>query len=269
MVLTGIPHGATDHLVFQQLFPHLSPVNFWLRFLGQYLGLIGLYAILWWWMPLLSLGLFLGFSFYHFGQSELFFLPISENSWLKKGLYLCWGGCMLLLMLFSHLEESLLILQNLSQVSWLREEILVNWLPVLIGVMGGFTLLGMIYLGIRYPRIQRDLLLEFGLSLLLIGLVQATSLLLAFAIYFGLWHAGKTIWMEIMMFRREKKDFSIGQWVKAALPFSLISFSGIGGLLLISQWEGLPLSPVLLFFIMISLLTLPHMNLLGALYNKV
>ncbi|MEM9984167.1 MAG: Brp/Blh family beta-carotene 15,15'-dioxygenase, partial [Bacteroidota bacterium] len=57
------------------------------------------------------------------------------------------------------------------------------------------------------------------------------------------------------------KDF-----FRAALPFSLISFAGIGLLLGAAFWMGELISPYLLFFMAISVLTLPHMVFMQGFY---
>ena len=75
--------------------------------------------------------------------------------------------------------------------------------------------------------------------------------------------------MEIQAFDSEQYQFDLKDWIKAAIPFSLMSLFGIGLLLWVAAWEGLPFHPVLLFFIAVSMLTLPHINLVGSLYGKV
>jgi len=102
MVLTGIPHGATDHVVHQYVSGEGNEndntarkekgYRQYGRFLLVYLGIIAAYSLLWFWLPKLCLAIFLLMSFYHFGQSQLYYLKLAEKSLLKIMLYLSWGA---------------------------------------------------------------------------------------------------------------------------------------------------------------------------------
>ena len=86
-------------------------------------------------------------------------------------------------------------------------------------------------------------------------------------IYFALWHSLSSINWEIKVFRLEQAQFSWRDFVKHAWPFSLISFVGIAILLAAGSFLSTLISPFLLFFIAISVLTLPHMVYMQQFYS--
>jgi Brp/Blh family beta-carotene 15,15'-monooxygenase len=70
MFVLGIPHGAGDHLVVKKWREaHGMPFSI-LRFMGMYLGVMVLYALLWYFLPALSFILFILISVFHFGDLE-------------------------------------------------------------------------------------------------------------------------------------------------------------------------------------------------------
>ncbi|WKN32708.1 Brp/Blh family beta-carotene 15,15'-dioxygenase [Porifericola rhodea] len=55
MVVTGIPHGAVNHVVYQEVEKNKQASTNYLRFFMVYLGIILLYALLWYLLPQLCL----------------------------------------------------------------------------------------------------------------------------------------------------------------------------------------------------------------------
>ncbi|MEL6852120.1 MAG: Brp/Blh family beta-carotene 15,15'-dioxygenase [Bacteroidota bacterium] len=266
MLLTGIPHGATDHLLYWQHQRSQGKSPSWKSFLIQYLLQIILYALLWWWLPGLSLVLFLLFSFYHFGQSELYYLDLPESSWLKKSLYLLWGGLIMGIILLSQPAETLPYLEAMLPSGLLEIEMWRGWyLPICLS-LGGMWLGGMGWIWLKGKINTSSLLWEVGISLLLALALHVSTLWIAFGLYFGIWHATKSIRTEIAYLPAE---INLSRWIRAAWPFTLLSLVGLG--LLVGAWFlwGQNLHPVLLFFAGISVLTLPHMSVLEHVYRGV
>ena len=71
LLLTGIPHGAMDHLLYLKQHPGGNIFYKWLRFLSFYLGYALLYGILWIINSELAILFFIGISAYHFGEMDL------------------------------------------------------------------------------------------------------------------------------------------------------------------------------------------------------
>lgn len=266
MLITGIPHGATDHLIFWHKQKQAGKSTAWIHFLGPYLLQIALYALLWWLFPALSLLIFLLLSFYHFGQSQLYYLALPEGHLFKKTLYLLWGAGIMGVLLLAHRTETLMYIEEVidsrqvafvSKIGW-------EWMIAIWALWLG----GMLIAWQRQYLVRIELLREILVSALLVGCMIVCSLWVAFGLYFGLWHATKTIRTEIQMLDESSEaSFSVREWMRQALPFSLLSFFGIALLGAIWWFWGGNWHPVFLFFVAVSVLTLPHMLTLEHLYK--
>jgi uncharacterized membrane protein YesL len=95
----------------------------------------------------------------------------------------------------------------------------------------------------------------------------------SFAIYFALWHSLQTIEQEIKVFdihfkKHSERKYSWKNYVKDAFPFSLISFLGIGMILIgLSFFEFDTSNLLFVFFVLISILTAPHALLIENIYE--
>lgn len=280
MVLTGIPHGAVDHVVYQyvenngvsdkaentdktlQSSSKVKKAKLG-RFFLVYMGIIAAYSILWLLLPKICLAIFLLMSFFHFGQSQLYYLDMPEQNILKITLYLCWGALIIGGIVFFNYEASAEVLEGIIALPELLSRDSALNLLILLGV---FTLTGLIFAFFRRSLSTSQLLFEvFSLGLLL-GLFYLAPLLIAFAIYFGLWHSLKAIQAELRHFGEEHQ--SLGWFYRQAWPFSLLSFVGIGILILAASQLESYISPYMLFFIAISVLTMPHMYYMQKLYQR-
>jgi Brp/Blh family beta-carotene 15,15'-monooxygenase len=280
MVLTGIPHGAVDHVVYQYVEHNQRPKTVGVtnqslesgsklkkaqlgRFFLVYLGIIAAYSILWILLPKLCLAIFLLMSFYHFGQSQLYYLEMSEQNILKITLYVCWGALIIGGIVFFNYEASAEVLAGILALPELLSRDSAFNLLILLGI---FTLTGLIFAYFLKSFSASQLLFEvFSLGLLL-GLFYLAPLLIAFAIYFGLWHSLKAIQAELRHF--DEAQQSLGWFYRQAWPFSLLSFIGIGILILAASQLEAYISPYMLFFIAISVLTMPHMYYMQRLYQR-
>lgn len=265
MVGTGIPHGATDHVIDRFHRQQQQGSFSWVTFLLTYLGAMVLYGLAWYILPQLSLAIFILISAYHFGQSQFMFVRLNENHWIKQISYVSWGLLILGGIIGFHAAESNEVLAALwAQSQYVRWEAYFPTLMVVSGVLWLGTMVWFWRQGCINGR-------ELGLEILHVGILLAicatTSLLVSFAIYFGLWHALASISHEIRIFRTTQPGFDLRSFVRQALPFSLLSFVGIGLLLWLGQWLGGYFSPYLLFFIAISTLTLPHMVYMQGFYQ--
>jgi len=266
MLTTGIPHGATDHIVYQFEAKKNGQKPSWLIFLGTYIGAMILYSLFWYWLPMVSLAIFLLISAFHFGQSQFLFMKWKEVHPVKIILYVSWGLMILLGIIGFHMEESLAILSTLFGDSMI--EITYDMVSRTVISLGMIWFASMMVSLLHEKISSRAFFFELMNVALLLALSSFTSLLFSFAMYFGLWHSLASISHEIQIIRQEDPAFSWQKFFKSALPFSLLSFVGIGILLLVGQWLNAYVSPYLLFFIAISTLTLPHMLFMQRLYHR-
>ena len=263
MLLTGIPHGATDHCIDAYNCNNQGRRYSLGRFLLNYLIAVSVYASLWYLFPIVSLVIFLLISCYHFGQSQLeYFFPSSVPTKIQKLLYTLWGATVLGgIILFNAAESEALLVHLFPQIN------LSTWNMGRVGLLAIGTGIGMAYWGAWGERQFWKWAWEMGNLLILLSLSYYSNLLISFAVYFGLWHSLASIRNEIAIFRQSNPRFSWAQFCRLALPLSFISILGIGLLLGGMYWIAPDFSPYLLFFIAIAALTLPHMIYMERFYQ--
>lgn len=105
-------------------------------------------------------------------------------------------------------------------------------------------------------------------SLLLILFLLVAGPLIGFAIYFALWHSAGHINEMREFFKDRGKSLSVGRFYKKAIPFTVISIVGLALLLFINVQLNLENQFLSLMFILISVLTLPHMLIVEKMYDE-
>ena len=269
LVITGIPHGAIDHVIFQQQNKSGGKANnIWKSFFLPYLLFIGMTLIFWLLVPVFMFWIFLLVSAYHFGQSQLYHLRLSEKDWLKKGLYLLWGVSFLSGLWIFNWQAEREIIQTIFNWPMLEGGILYQSVKVIaiastLLVIAGYIFCFQIKILTLYMALQ-----ETAVMVILFFLVKFTSLYIAFALYFGLWHAARVMFTEYRFLSEARQaSLSAGAFIKAFIPFSLLSFAGIGLLLGLASLLQATISTFLLFLIFISALTMPHALVMHSMYK--
>lgn len=263
IALTGIPHGALDHIVASANTLKLGKRFHFGKFLLKYLIAILLYAICWIYVPAWSLLFFLIISAWHFGETDI---PNFNDQWLWNINRMLWGSFVLLLILLTHQEETTTILMRITSDS--------------VGVKTIWTLL---------CKNQITVLTTIGLPVFLLSTLNALKhkekfsftcfanltiillisiylpLLPAFAIYFGGWHAIRSFELIFHFLTTQKshqKMNIIGMWLRtmpmtvlAAMFFIIASYT----------WSTLGIStdPLPVVFIFLSVITLPHLDVMN------
>lgn len=263
IMVLGIPHGATDHVIYNVIKKKSIDPATTFSFLAQYLGIIGLYVILWYFFPLLSLVLFIGISAYHFGETQFEYLGL--NSFLTHLLYVSWGLLILGTLLGVHIIEVTALLQPLTGYPELYSWLAMYQTPLVLSLLS-LTLFTLFF----NRRVSRDtsfLLKEIGELIILAVLFFNSSLLIGFAMFFAFWHSRDAVMIQVREFRALHPAFSLREFMRLALPFTLLSALGIALLLVVFNYFSTPIPEVTLFFVMISLLTMPHMFIIARFYR--
>ena len=262
ILVIGLPHGATDHLLFRQLAREKGKPVSMVRFYIVYVGLVLAYGVLWALLPLPALILFLLVSVYHFGQSNWNYL--APRAWV---MHLSWGAFVLFVPVVWHFDESREILKTM-----LRQELPEISQGIRTAVVAGLFLLNQ---GLIIQKTARKALGTWGGILesvnlwILLGMFLALPLLLGFSIYFAGWHALSSSLDQIAFFRRDRIGFGVRQYIRAAAPYTLMALVGLG--LLYVAWSNMApgvLEPGLLFMF-IAAVTLPHILLIDQVYGGV
>jgi len=264
MLVLGLPHGATDHGLFLAL-PQVQWKVKWNNFYLVYVLVLGAYGLLWLLMPLVAFGLFLLLSVYHFGQSNWADIQY-PNVWLSRIHFVLWGAGILFTPILLHFGEAADIVAAMT--GFLVEPLsaaAVNQSIIWFSAINLSLILALAATGFLTKRRCAKEIMGYGL---LMALFFTNSLLLGFTVYFVFWHSLGSIRDQLHFFQNRLPDASrkqlfveIGVVVFGALAFCLIVWFGPG--------PEAALQPAIIgrVFILISILTLPHMILVEQLYQ--
>ncbi|MFT4757269.1 MAG: Brp/Blh family beta-carotene 15,15'-monooxygenase, partial [Vicingaceae bacterium] len=227
----GLAHGALDHLTSQKVINSKQLFYFVISYLSK--GI--LFALVWWVSSDIALALFILFSAWHFGQADF-------KEWsLKQGWQsFLWGGVVLMMILFFHVEEFTSILQQIPNLSSSK---LLAIIPDWVGL---FLQLLTISCGLFLALLNKSRYLL--LSLIYLLMASELSLLMAFGIYFVGQHS-MSGWKHLSIGLNKS---SSTMWLNA-LPFTL------GGAFIIFCFLFFTADNYIgIFFIILSCLSLPH-----------
>ena len=264
VVITGIPHGAVDHIVAVQLYGLSSSWRDQARFYGSYLAMMAAYGLLWLFIPAWCLGAFLIMTMYHFGQADLAYwsLPSVADrlAYLSRGLLLIG----LPIAAFPGVVDPIFVaIADVRVTDW--PYVATHGSVVCAVLVGQHVLaLGLMLLARRPEGWPREFLTTAALS----ALFFTVHPLVAFAVYFGLWHSLGHILELIRFFNRTGEPTSLPGFYRKAALYTIVSFVGLGGLYAVTQSFGLQDRMIALLFILISVMTLPHMIIVERLYQQ-
>lgn len=264
IVMVGIPHGALDHLIAANVYEQGNSLKDHLLFYGWYLILMVLIASLWFIYPTAGLILFLVISILHFGQADIegFYhadQSVESRTLLLNSASVSRGLLIIGLILTAYPDQVIPILSAaLGEEAWF-----LNWLNASYSSLNEWILIQfvmVVLLVLWKGNLSTQMKIRFTVdSLLIVALFSLVSPLLGFAIYFALWHSIGHIGEITHYFKEMNEPLSLTGFYLKALPFSIVSFVGLGILLWITQSFSLENQIISLTFVLISVLTLPHM----------
>jgi Brp/Blh family beta-carotene 15,15'-monooxygenase len=266
VIATGIPHGAVDHLVAAPLYDLSFTWADQAKFYGAYLGLMGLYGALWPVVPAWCLGFFLVMTMYHFGQADLAYWHLPPVP--ARLLYLSRGLFLIGLPVVAFPDVVAPIFEAIGGVDVLDWGVATSYqTTALFGLVGQHALLaagGALYYGVPTWKAGRE-----GLNVVVLApLFLWVHPLAAFAVYFGLWHSLGHILELLRFFRAQGRSMGIGGFYRKAALFTVLSFVLLGALYAGLRAIGDRLEMIALLFILIAVMTLPHMIIVERLYQK-
>ncbi|WP_340152833.1 Brp/Blh family beta-carotene 15,15'-dioxygenase [uncultured Marivirga sp.] len=263
--LLGIPHGAIDHILLRK---KKQSTKQQIQFYAFYLGLIGAYVITWIVFPYFSLVVFFLISFFHFGQSQFSDVKIEESSKGKKLLYLSWGGSIISGLFYHHYDRLIEFFLETSHFNQTATIITPTSLSYFFVITSIATFILMAYLLLFKVNSKNRFFSEIGVFLLLHLAFYTLPPLLAFALYFAIWHSLKVLYEEYKYLGTKRKKFKFNHFIKELLPFTLMSVAGVLILLFAFSYFQFSISPFFLTIIFLSVLTLPHSVVMDNWYKK-
>jgi len=265
ILLLGIPHGAADQLVSQQTSLNKGRDFSKARFFSEYMGRLLLFGLLLYFFPLTANALFLLFSAYHFGETDI--NEYRSDRVTQKLMALADGTLVIAVILLTHLDEvkPIYLFSHAVDHSLINTEWFKNIQVILISVAGiAFcTLLITHHLSVRTS--QRYFVLYMMQLLALLFIISQLPLLLAFAFYFVAWHSVLSI-HHIITYLKEGCLFSTGSIIWQLVKNTLIVYTAISFLAVLSYllFQESDLSGFL--FVALAMLTAPHLPVMQQMY---
>mgnify|MGYP006440496607 FL=1 len=267
VVLTGIPHGAVDHIVAAKLYGLSSTWRDQARFYGGYLALMALYGALWFVVPAWCLWAFLLMTMYHFGQADLAYWELPPVR--ARLVYVSRGLLLIGLPIAAHpliVDPIFDAIAGVRPLHWsLLAEHSTAVLTALVAqhlvVLGGVA-------SSPDTAVPTNGWREAINVVVLSALFLVVHPLVAFAVYFGLWHSLGHILELLRFFAQRDEPTSLPGFYRKAALYTVVSFAGLGALYAATQSFGLQDQMVALLFILISVMTLPHMIVVERLYQE-
>lgn len=264
VLVLGIPHGAIDHIMAAEIFNLKKTLKDHLLFYSSYLLIMLFVGALWIFFPVVGMIFFLIISIYHFGQADIEEFITGRRS-VRHLYYIARGGLIIGLIVFAKPDVTYPIMAEATRVNIESFSVLMpDPLAVMIGT---FTLYFLIIISaILISHIEKPVKILTD-SILLVLVLILTGPLIGFAIYFALWHSIGHIHEMQEYFKTKGKNLSLSSFYKKATPFTLVSIVGLVILVGIQNAFGLEEQFLSLMFILISVLTLPHMVIVDKMYR--
>ena len=254
----GMVHGSNDIMIVDKLSKKTNSSFF--KILLTYLFVVTAAIIIFYFIPLLALALFILFSAYHFGEQHWEDVLSNLSLAPQKIFFFCYG-LLVLYMVFSF---------NIEAVIEIVYEITALKLKNIYALQVTLTLLIILFLitvyAINKKLIHIKSVLKEVFSLLVFAIIfNSSSLIWGFTIYFIFWHSIPSLLDQIKFIYGDLKKKSVLKYIKAALPYWLVSLFGIAVLFLIFKDEKHFHS---LFFAFIAAVTFPHAIVMLTMFSK-
>ncbi|MGC8750102.1 Brp/Blh family beta-carotene 15,15'-dioxygenase [Hydrotalea sp.] len=252
IVMAGIPHGSLDHKLAQHRNKNLKL----LFYILGYVAAAVFFLVVWLWFPGWAFLLFLLLTAWHFGETDIaslgfhktspvlvFVYGTALTSWLllqEPATLLYWTG------IITHNSKV-----ALTAVQW------ITGIPVLIW----FGIVAVIV--IFNPNVTLFTWPQRLLFLLFLYLVSKTSLLIGFILYFSGWHSiSAMLHVHHAVFSRS----GFKTMLKQALPYTAAAVLFLFAIAWLSDGTWLSNHALPALFVLLSILTLPHMTEMHKLY---
>lgn len=250
LCVIGIPHGANDYLYRNDQ----SNVGL-IKFLIRYIGIMALYLLAWWLLPVFALAIFFIISLHHFGQSNF------ENQQVWHIPSLLWGIWILLLPVLLHYNEAILIFKSMVSFNVYEGDLVSQRIKLEIWQVLIMLIFSVIYIASLFFYERRNII-PYTIQFVLVTIwFTLTPLLFGFIIVFCLWHSIQSLQHQASYFK-EVFSKSTRAFLYAMLPFSVIALFFFCMYVVLFDFN------ISLSFVLLSLISLPHVIVMHQLYNN-
>ena len=258
MILTvGILHGSNDIMLINHSLKSNTNISSFTIFI-IYVSMVGLVAILFYFVPFVALSLFVIFSSYHFGEQHFISKSNSKNSFLS--LYYTSYGMLIFSMIFLNSTKEVIVIVNEITNVFITQDFLKTLLysSVILTIILSFAMH-------HKKLITFNFFEEIILIILLSVIFNIASLIAGFAIYFIIWHSIPSLRDQIIELHSEFNKKNLLLYLKNSALYWLISVVSLFILYYIVNDEKLFIS---LFFSFLSAITFPHVLVMFNLFKN-
>ena len=267
IVVIGIPHGAADLLVATQNAGHEKKPFTKPVFFINYLGRLFLFAAVLWLFPIVGILLFIIFSAYHFGETDLCHFKI--NTIPGKLFVISYGLVILGIILLHHYEEVKPVLLLLDP--GLKHAVFTAWLEkyryTILSFSGLFFFISTFFYFLTAAANRHShekFLVQFALILVVL---YNLPLVLGFTFYFIVWHSVLSL-SNIIIYLRKDNLLQASSIAKQISIYSILAMAGIALFGLPGFMFSNRDTMILYIFLGLAVLTAPHMHIMHDMYNS-
>ena len=269
-VFLGLPHGGADHWILITLRNQSTTFTTVLQAVLPYVLIAGLYFIVWWIAPTFSFFLFIGITWFHWGQGDVYSLTALTGSqhlssrWHLVTTAFIRGGLPMLVPLLAFPEIYYAVANDV--VGAIASNDLSGYgllfsdtFRLGAGIVFGLVIL--IYLAATFNN-RRSWYVDAAETGLLVSSFALVHPVLAIGIYFCFWHGLRHILRILCMQGWNTEDrmrHSAGTFASQTIPTTLAGLALLAVLYIIVPEPPKTMGEFIgLYLILIAVLTLPH-----------
>ena len=264
--LVGVPHGALDFLVDEQNKVAVQQSFSIKKFVSVYLLRLFSFALIWI-FPWVAFSIFMVFSIYHFGETDMANMLKTKRK--ASLLYIAYGSFILGVLLLVHLpqiKDTLPVIKIFVENSNLYAQLEANRYLIIVALGFIFTVAVVYQKSIDNIEVTLPQLIRLIFLLIIITLMP---LLMAFTFYFALWHSilsVRNIFSYFKSFNNAKKFAVI---CNKSILFSVLALGGMVMLYFVLSYFLPDMNMLFALLIILSVLTLPHLQVMHRMYQNV
>jgi Brp/Blh family beta-carotene 15,15'-monooxygenase len=250
----GLLHGANDLILIQRTLHKKKPTFF--KILSLYVLTVISCAIVFYFVPKVTLVAFILCSGYHFGEQHLI-TKVKGKGILMYSFFTTYGLLIFLLLFYSSHGDVSVVIRDMTGV-FIKQVLFMNIFLITTAIT---LILG---LALNYKkRISLNIAAELLYFVVFFVLFNTATLLWAFAIYFVIWHAIPSIKDQLKSLHGVLSKKAIYTYIKSSFLYWMFSVVGIAGLFFFTK-DNVRLFNVL-FFAMLAAITFPHIAVINKL----
>ena len=263
--LVGVPHGALDFLVDEQNKEALQQKFSIKKFVSLYLLRLFSFALIWI-FPWVAFSIFMVFSIYHFGETDMAGLLKTKK---KAGiLYVAYGAFILGVLLLVHLpqiKDTLPVIKNFVENSNSYLFLEANRYLIIMA-LGFMFVIAIVYqksidnIEVTLPQLVR--------LIVLLAIITLLPLLMAFTFYFALWHSVLSVRNIFSYFKSFNNNKKFAVICYKSILFSVLALGGMVMVYFVLSYFLPDMNMLFALLIILSVLTLPHLQVMHRMYQN-